>query len=69
MSHKAIFEFPNEEARDSFIAWFADGGGEFNFFESEDFRAEDENRKPIIKFDYKQAFGSFSPDKIVSASE
>jgi hypothetical protein len=66
---RAVFEFPNEAARDSFLAWFSDGGGEYNYLVGEEDAAFDDERKPIVGFDYTKAFGEVVGDPIVVARE
>jgi hypothetical protein len=70
---KLIIEFPNDLARESFLAWLADGGGEQEFFQSEEIHCE-EGRDAINSMDYKLAFPAWGwdpakhgPDKVVVA--
>lgn len=49
-TYRAVFEFPNENARDCFFAWFFDGGGESRFLDGEETAALDNGRKPIVSF-------------------
>ena len=44
--------FPNKESLKRFIGWMSDGGGEYQFFESEDNINPPEDR--IIGFEYTQ---------------
>jgi hypothetical protein len=62
-NHKVMFEFPNKASRDSFLAWFSDGGGESQFLDGEALSAHEDDRKPIIEFDFKDAFWGFDPKK------
>lgn len=59
---KVIIEFPDEASAKRFLGWFSDGGGEYNFFESEEIHGED---KPIVEMDYKKAFPAwgYNPKK------
>ena len=70
---KVIIEFPNDESAQRFLGWLSDGGGEYNFFESEEYHCED--GKPIKRFDYKKAFPAWGydpkkdgPDLLVEAT-
>ena len=69
---RVIIEFPSKEAAKRFLGWFSDGGGESNFFESEEVHADDE---PIKRMDYAKAFPAWGydpqkdgPDLTVTAS-
>lgn len=59
---KVIFEFPDDNSADSFLAWFTDCGGEYDFLKGEDIAAGDDDRPPIIKFTYEKAFSSHGYD-------
>lgn len=79
MSNRIVFEFPNEDAADCFLAWFSDCGGEQSFMQGEDLDTLESNgsdRKPIIRFDFARAFESWGydpakhgEDKVVVALE
>lgn len=79
MTSKVIFEFPNEDSAECFLAWFSDGGGEYSFLEGESAENIEENggdRKPIVRFDFARAFEAWGydpakhgPDKVVVANE
>ena len=59
---RLIIEFPDDGSIDAFLGWFADGGGDQQFFMSEDYRASDDNRKPIGRFSYERAFPAWGYD-------
>ena len=72
---KVIIEFTSEAEVEAFLGWFADGGGEQDFFMSEDVHAGSDKRKPINHFDYDKAFPAWGydpkvdgPDRVVKAS-
>lgn len=71
---RVIFEFPDEKAAEAFLAWFSDGNGEQDFFQSEEYHAEEEGRKKINHFDFAKAFPAWGynpkvdgPDRVVKA--
>lgn len=59
---RIIFQFPNEDAAESFLAWFSDGGGEYQFLDGDRYSFEDSDRKPIVRFDFSQAFPALGYD-------
>lgn len=48
--HSVRISFPTEASLKRFIGWMSDGGGEYQFFESEDDHEVPDNR--IVAFDY-----------------
>lgn len=74
MTHKVIIEFPSLAARERFLGWLSDGGGEYDFMESEQHHAPSKETE-IRKFDYSRAFPAwgYNPvehglDKVVITS-
>jgi hypothetical protein len=70
---KVIIEFPSLAARERFLGWLSDGGGEYDFFESEETHAPSEDVE-IKRMDYSRAFPAWGynlvehgPDKVVVA--
>jgi len=73
MTHKLIIEFPTEHARECFLTYLSDGGGEYNFMTYDEYLPEDEKHN-IRHFDYSKAFDAWGykeeihgPDKLVKA--
>ena len=65
---KLIFEFPNEESKESFLAWFS-CCAESKYLENESEVAFNEDRKPITKFDYSKAFPAWGYNPILDGLE
>lgn len=70
---RVIIEFPDEDAASRFLAWFSDGGGEYQFFESEEIHAPDDFSR-IANMKYHRAFPAWGydpakhgPDRVVVA--
>jgi hypothetical protein len=70
---RVIIEFPTLNARERFLGWLSDGGGELAFFESEKIHAPAQSVE-VNKMDYSRAFPAWGynpvkhgPDKVVIA--
>jgi hypothetical protein len=70
---RVIIEFPTLNARERFLGWLSDGGGEYAFFESERTHAP-AKAVEINQMDYARAFPAWGydpvkhgPDKVVIA--
>jgi hypothetical protein len=68
---RVIIEFPTLMARERFLGWLSDGGGEYAFMEGEEVHAPSP-KEEINKFDYSRAFPAWGynpvkhgPDKVV----
>ena len=62
---RVIFEFPNEDAAECFLAWFSTQGHNFALVgETDEFIKENGGvqRKPISNFDYSRAFETWGYD-------
>lgn len=71
--HKVIIEFPSLNARERFLGWLSDGGGEYQFMEGEAVHAPSPATE-IKEFDYSRAFPAWGydpkkhgPNKVVVA--
>lgn len=60
---KLIIEFPTLNARERFLGWLSDGGGEYQFFQSEEIHAPTKAVE-INSMDYKRAFPAWGYDPI-----
>lgn len=74
MPFKVVIEFPDAMARERFLGWLSDGGGEYNFFEYEDCHAGEDGTPSIKGMGYDKAFPAWGydpmkdgPDKTVVA--
>lgn len=65
---RIVLQFSNDELCEDFLAWLADGGGEYKFNEGREDRGE-----PFARFDFARCFPAWGWDgthpRVIAVSE